>query len=64
MIEEANHAGTYTHPATGTVYPRIQMITTGELLLGKRPNLPGTMNPYFQAQRVATLGDQQHMFDL
>lgn len=64
MIEEANHAGTYTHPATGTVYPRIQMITTGDLLLGKRPSLPATMNPYFKAQRMPDQGYQQHMFDV
>lgn len=64
MIEEANHAGTYTHPATGTIYPRIQMITTGDLLLGKRPNLPGTMNPYRQAQRMPEHWEQPHMFDL
>jgi site-specific DNA-methyltransferase (adenine-specific) len=63
MIEEANHAGTYTHPATGTVYPRIQMITTGELLGGKRPNLPGTMNPYLQAHRLAAAHDQPELFE-
>lgn len=59
MVEEANHAGTYEHPATGTVYPRIQIITTtGELLLGKQPNLPGTMNPYLRAQRSTVAADK------
>lgn len=63
MVEEANHAGTYTHPATGTVYPRIQMITTSDLLHGKRPNIPGTMNPYMQAQRTSLPMDQGELFD-
>lgn len=31
MIDEANHAGTFIHPASGATFPRIQMITIGEL---------------------------------
>ncbi len=45
MLEEANHAGTYTHPANGQRFPRIQIITVTDLLHGKRPQLPGTLNP-------------------
>jgi len=62
MVEEADHAGTYVHPATGTTYPRIQIITTGDLLLGKRPHLPGTMNPYMQAKRAEVSPDQAELF--
>lgn len=62
MIEEANHAGTYTHPATSTIYPRIQIITTGDLLVGKRPNLPGTVNPYMEAKPSGPSVDQGELF--
>lgn len=63
MIEEANHAGTYTYPVNGQVYPRIQMITVSELLTGKRPQLPGTLNPYMQAQRSKVGADQGELFE-
>lgn len=49
MVDEANHAGVYTHPAHGQSFPRIQLITVAELLEGKRPSLPPTMLPYIQA---------------
>ncbi|MEU2981027.1 DNA methyltransferase [Streptomyces hirsutus] len=51
MIEAANHSGFYTHPANGQKFPKVQIITVEELMTGKRPNLPLTLLPYFQAQR-------------
>lgn len=53
MIDEQNHAGTYTHPATKAVYPRIQMITVDELLRGTKPSMPATILPYVQARKAA-----------
>lgn len=60
MIDAANHGGTYTHPANGQTFPRLQIITTTELLEGKRPVLPLVLPPYVQArpQRLST-GSQQ-----
>lgn len=56
MIDAANHGGTYTHPANGQTFPRLQIITTTELLAGKRPVLPLVLPPYVQArpQRLST----------
>jgi DNA modification methylase len=42
VLDAVNHAGTYTHPANKQTFPKIQVITVGELLAGKRPNLPLT----------------------
>lgn len=51
MVDEVNHSGSYSHPASGQVYPRLQIITTAELLAGKRPQLPPTVLPYIAAAR-------------
>lgn len=51
MTEEANRSGTYAHPAHGQTYPRIQIITTTDLLAGKKPDVPPTVLPYIAAQR-------------
>jgi site-specific DNA-methyltransferase (adenine-specific) len=53
MVDAVNHAGTYTHPANGQVYPKLQLITVPQLLAGTRPKLPPTYLPYIQAQRMA-----------
>jgi hypothetical protein len=52
MVEAANHSGTFTHPLTGTVYPKVQLITVGELLDGKRPKMPTPYMPYLQAEKL------------
>jgi hypothetical protein len=49
MTEIADHSGTYEVPMTGTSYPRVQIVTVGELLAGKRPKLPTAILPYIQA---------------
>jgi Restriction endonuclease len=51
MQRVANTSGIYKHPGDGREYPRLQLITVEELLQGKRPQLPPTLLPYFQAQK-------------
>lgn len=51
MIDAANTSGTYTHPATGQSYPRIQILTVQDLVDLKRPNAPGAINPYYTAKK-------------
>jgi hypothetical protein len=63
MVDEANHAGTYKHPANGTTYPKIQIITVTELLAGKRPKLPATMLPYIQASKAKSKPQNETLFD-
>lgn len=53
MLDVVNHAGTYTHPSNGQKYPRLQIITTGELLAGKRPEMPPVLPPYVQAKAAS-----------
>jgi site-specific DNA-methyltransferase (adenine-specific) len=50
--EAAKHA-TYIHEATGTLYPKIQMMTVAELLEGKQPQIPSPLPPYQQASWAA-----------
>lgn len=62
MQEAANHSGLYVHPANGQKYPKVQIITVQELLDGKRPTLPPTLLPYFQAQKRVEKHDQGALF--
>jgi len=57
MRDVAHTSGIYTHPGDGREYPRIQIVTVAELLEGKRPKLPPTYLPYFQAQRRGVADD-------
>jgi hypothetical protein len=59
MADAANHSGLYQHPRDGKSYPRVQIITVEELLDDKRPKLPATLLPYFQAQKRSSSGDEQ-----
>ncbi len=58
MREVAKTSGVYKHPGDGREYPRIQIITVEEMLDGRRPKLPPTFLPYFQAQRRAAADAQ------
>ena len=49
MEREASKHGSYIHEATGTFYPVIQLLTTGELLADVQPKLPSPLPPYQQA---------------
>jgi hypothetical protein len=65
MIEAANHSGLYQHPENGRSYPKAQIITVEDLLEGRRPKLPPTQLPYFQAKRrAADESDQLSLDDL
>jgi hypothetical protein len=41
--------GSYIHDATGTIYPKIQLLTVGQLLNGEQPKVPSPLPPYMQA---------------
>ena len=58
MIEEANHAGTYTWPVNGRPFDRIQIATVPDLLAGKRPDLPPALTPYIAAGKHIAPADQ------
>lgn len=64
MTDEQNHAGTYTHPASKDVFPRIQMITVDDLLKGKKPKMPPTILPYVQAPKTKVTAPVESLFDL
>ena len=57
MKEEASHSGSYTYPVNNHAFPRVQIITVEELLNDKRPSMPNTLLPYFQAQRRYDTGE-------
>lgn len=61
MSEAANHSGLYNHPRDGKTYPKVQIITVDELLNDKRPNLPSTLLPYFQAQKRVEEDEQMSL---
>jgi len=62
MTDAANHAGTWIHPANGEVFPRVQIVTTTQLLDGRRPKLPLLLNPYLQAPRAQSRSTQTPLF--
>ena len=49
MPGEAAANGSYIHEATGTIYPKIQLMTVSELLDDKQPKIPSPLPPYQQA---------------
>lgn len=59
VLDAMNHGGTYTWPANGMVFPRIQVITVTELLKGVRPQTPLLLLPYIQASRAVPRGPIQ-----
>lgn len=59
MIDAANHSGAYIYPVNGQRYPKVQIVTVEDLLEGRRPKLPATLLPYFQAQRRESNGSEQ-----
>ncbi|GAA0985509.1 hypothetical protein GCM10009555_061060 [Acrocarpospora macrocephala] len=61
MKSAAERAGIYTWPMNGQTYPRVQIITVEELK-GKRPKMPPTLLPYFQAERRYDEADQSSLF--
>lgn len=51
MIDAANHSDLYRHPQSGRSYPQVQIVTVEDVLENRRPKLPPTQLPYFQARR-------------
>jgi hypothetical protein len=58
MKDAADHAGSYTWPATAQKFPKIQLFTVADLLSGKRPQMPPTLTPYIEAKRLRPKADQ------
>jgi DNA modification methylase len=58
MKDAADHAGSYTWPATAQQFPKIQLFTVADLLSGKRPQMPPTLTPYIAAERLAPAAKQ------
>jgi DNA modification methylase len=46
MVDAAQHTGSYEYELSGHKYPKVQIITVGELLAGKRPDMPTPLLPY------------------
>lgn len=63
VIEAANVGGFYTWPVNGQSYARIQVVTVGDLLHGKRPDMPPPILPYIQAERAALPAPEQMTLD-
>jgi hypothetical protein len=63
VLDAINHGGTYTLPANGQTYPKLQIVTVAQLLRGERPKMPATILPYIATGR-ATAQPQQDMLDL
>lgn len=62
IIDAVNHAGTYTHPANGQTFPKVQIITVDQLLRGEKPNVPLTMLPYIEAKRARLKNTDEELF--
>ena len=60
MVNEANAAGVYRSPWDGSTYPRIQLVTAGDIVHGKGIEMPSRrgMPQYQQAPRATEQADQ------
>ena len=65
MINEASAAGVYRSPWTGGTYPRIQILTAGEIVRGGDINMPSRMGmpQYQQAPRATERSEQLGLDD-
>ena len=52
MVTEANAAGLYSHPPSGTTYPRLQIITVREIFEGAVLRMPAIESPFRRAQHA------------
>lgn len=57
MIEEAKKPEPFKHPTWEHEYPKIQILTVGELLQGKRPDFPPTISPFEEPTFTKSLPD-------
>lgn len=60
MIEEAVGKGFYHSDGWNKDYPRIQILTVEEVLAGKQPNLPPSIDTFKQAQKAEIAKDDQN----
>jgi DNA modification methylase len=51
MTDAARHSGTFKDEMTWRDYPKVQIVTVGQLLGGKRVDMPQPFMPYLAAQR-------------
>ena len=64
MRTEAISAGSYISPGWNQSYPRVQILTIGELLKGEKVNMPPAHATFKKAERVKDEGPQQKgLFD-
>lgn len=64
MRTEAIAAGYYNSPGWNQNYPKVQILTVGELLRGAKVNMPPTHATFKKAERVKDEGPQQKgLFD-
>lgn len=62
IIDAVNHAGSYTHPANGQKFPKVQVITIDQLVKGEKPNMPLTTLPYIEAKRARVKNTDEGLF--
>ncbi len=63
MRTEALEAGFYHSELMQRDYPRMQIVTIGELLHGKEPAMPPTFSPYRIAEHQRRDAQQPTLFD-
>lgn len=63
MKLEALEAGYYRSPWMGQDYPKLQILTVGELLRGAQPKIPPRYNPYQLAPVEQKLAEQAGLFE-
>lgn len=51
VLDAAGSTGSFAHPLTGQIYPKVQVITVADLLAGKRPKMPTPFMPYVKAEK-------------
>lgn len=52
MVKEADATSPYISPRWKHEYPKIQMLTIAELLSGKKPDMPPTVNGSHEAPQL------------
>lgn len=63
VLDAIDHGGTYTHPANGQVFPRLQHVTIADLLAGRGPQMPSTVLPYIPASQLVISTESESLFD-
>jgi site-specific DNA-methyltransferase (adenine-specific) len=64
MLTEAVSAGYFHSQTWNRDYPKLQIITIGELLAGKQVEMPYAWGTFKQAERIAPTADQPQTLDM